>query len=123
MSKAERLLSYSLLSLITSTPLSSTPLGIYESPWDTPQQRNGLLNKEGAWCWREGCQDCLKLTKAMQKTSDGLQIVADLYEDHAQRIQLATHDAFKSAAHPYQLYLGLFNTRGDRSTTRKVPAW
>ncbi|KAG1823068.1 hypothetical protein EV424DRAFT_788466 [Suillus variegatus] len=87
MSKAERLLSYSLLSSITSTPLSSTPLGIDEDPGDTPQQRNGLLNEEGAWCWREGCQGCLKLTKAMQKTSDGLQIVADLYEDHAWRTQ------------------------------------
>ncbi|KAG2050824.1 hypothetical protein BDR06DRAFT_891069, partial [Suillus hirtellus] len=44
------------------------------------------------------------LTKAMQKTSDGLQIVADLYDDHAWHTQLATHDAFKSVAHPYQLY-------------------
>ncbi|KAG2059654.1 hypothetical protein BDR06DRAFT_979790 [Suillus hirtellus] len=104
MSKAERLLSYSLLSLITSTPLSSTSLGINEDPGDAPQQRNGLLNEEGAWCWREGCQDCLKLTKAMQKTSDGLQIVADLYDDHARRTQLATHDTFKNVAHPYQLY-------------------
>ncbi|KAG2107715.1 uncharacterized protein F5147DRAFT_696794 [Suillus discolor] len=111
MSKAERLLSYSLLSLITSTPLSSTPLGINEDPGDTPQQRNGLLNEDdGAWCWREGCQDCLKLTKAMQKTSDGLQIVADLYDNHARRTQLATHDAFKSVAHPYQLYEGIVET-------------
>jgi sorting nexin-9/18/33 len=52
MSKAERLLSYSLLSLITSTPLSSAP----EDAEDTPPQRNGLLNEEGAWCWREDCQ-------------------------------------------------------------------
>jgi sorting nexin-9/18/33 len=101
MSKAERLLSYSLLSLITSTPWSSTSLtGISEDDEDTPPQRNGLLNEDGAWCWREGCQgaqnvvfevlrltktwleDCLKLTKSMQKTSDTLQIVADLYDDH-----------------------------------------
>ncbi|KAG1852653.1 hypothetical protein C8R48DRAFT_676150 [Suillus tomentosus] len=42
----------------------------------------------------------------LAKTSDGLQIVADLYDDHtkARRTQLATHDAFKSVAHPYQLY-------------------
>ncbi|KAG1876978.1 hypothetical protein C8R48DRAFT_768545 [Suillus tomentosus] len=112
MSKAERLLSYSLLSLITSTPLSSTPLGINEDPGDIHQQGNGLLNGEGAWCWREGCQDCLKLTKAMQKTSDGLQIVADLYDDHtkARRTQLATHDTFKNVAHPYQLYEGIVET-------------
>jgi hypothetical protein len=119
--------------LITSTPLSSAP----EDVEDTPPQRNGLLNEEGAWCWREDCQgahmnhwsswltetwfeDCLKLTKAMQKTSDSLQIVADLYDDHvcvwflmqglywpqtkARRTQLATHEAFKSVAHPYQSY-------------------
>lgn len=28
------------------------------------------------------CEDCLKLTKAMQKTSETFQTVADLYEDH-----------------------------------------
>ena len=28
------------------------------------------------------CADCLKLTKAMQKTSETFQTVADLYEDH-----------------------------------------
>lgn len=106
MSKAERLLSYSLLSLITSTPLSSAP----EDMEDIPPQRNGLLNEEGAWCWREDCQDCLKLTKAMQKTSDSLQIVADLYDDHARRTQLATHEALKSVAHPYQSYEGIIET-------------
>ncbi|KAG1823450.1 uncharacterized protein BJ212DRAFT_1262371 [Suillus subaureus] len=111
MSKAERLLSYSLLSLITSTPLSSAPLtGINKDAEDTPPQRNGLLNEEGAWCWRESCQDCLRLTKAMQKTSDSLQIVADLYEDHARRTQLATHEALKNVAHPYQLYEGIIET-------------
>ncbi|KAG0697584.1 hypothetical protein DFH29DRAFT_142761 [Suillus ampliporus] len=111
MSKAERLLSYSLLSLITSTPLSSAPLtGINEDAEETPPQRNGLLNEEGAWCWREDCQDCLKLTKAMQKTSDALQIVADLYDDHARRTELATHEALKSVAHPYQSYEGIIET-------------
>ncbi|KAG2136655.1 hypothetical protein DEU56DRAFT_887439 [Suillus clintonianus] len=111
MSKAERLLSYSLLSLITSIPLSSAPLiGINEGAEDTPTQRNGLLNEEGAWCWREGCQDCLKLTKAMQKTSDALQIAADLYDDHARRTQLATHEALKRVAHPYQSYEGIIET-------------
>ncbi|KAG1729161.1 hypothetical protein EDB19DRAFT_1897298 [Suillus lakei] len=104
MSKAERLLSYSLLSLITSTPLSSAPMtGINEDAEDTPPQRNGLLNEEGAWY-------CLKLTKAMQKTSDGLQIVADLYDDHARRTQLATHEALKSVAYPYQSYEGIIET-------------
>ncbi|KAG2054043.1 hypothetical protein BDR06DRAFT_1050757 [Suillus hirtellus] len=53
----------------------------------------------------------------MQKTSDGLQIVADLYDDHicVRRTKLATHDAFKSVAHPSQLYeisgIGIVETR------------
>jgi sorting nexin-9/18/33 len=56
-----------------------------------------LLNSEGAWCWREHCDggipfrnlvlfstplECLRLTKAMQKTAEALQGVADLQEDN-----------------------------------------
>lgn len=65
--------------------------------------------------------DCLKLTKAVQKTAETLQTVADLYDDHvcaklfacaalhsrllqARRRQLATHEALKSVAHPYMIY-------------------
>jgi len=57
MSKAERLLAYSLLSMITSKPLASAPLtevNEEEELYDT--KSNGLLNEEGAWCWREGCR-------------------------------------------------------------------
>lgn len=102
MSKAERLLAYSLLSLITSKPLASAPMtGVNEEDEQYNIKGKGLLNEDGAWCWREGCQglfliiaprafctddyvrsDCLKLTKAMQKTSETLQSVADLYDDH-----------------------------------------
>lgn len=46
----------------------------------------------------------------MQKTSDSLRIVADLYDDHARRTQLATHEALKSVAHPYQSYEGIIET-------------
>ncbi|KAJ7266894.1 hypothetical protein B0H12DRAFT_1320894 [Mycena haematopus] len=115
MSKAERLLSYSLLSLITSKPLASAPVtGASEEEEDYNAKDKGLLNEDGAWCWREGCQDCLKLTKAMQKTSEALQSVADLYDDHARRTQLATHEALKSVAHPSSLYQGVVTTH--RST-------
>ncbi|KAK7044602.1 SH3 and PX-domain-containing 3 [Favolaschia claudopus] len=115
MSKAERLLSYSLLSLITSKPLASAPVtGASEEEEDYNAKDKGLLNEDGAWCWREGCQDCLKLTKAMQKTSEALQNVADLYDDHARRTQLATHEALKSVAHPSSLYEGVVTTH--RST-------
>ncbi|KAJ6612645.1 hypothetical protein B0H10DRAFT_2051303 [Mycena sp. CBHHK59/15] len=115
MSKAERLLSYSLLSLITSKPLASAPVtGASEEEEDYNAKGKGLLNEDGAWCWREGCQDCLKLTKAMQKTSEALQSVADLYDDHARRTQLATHESLKSVAHPSSLYEGVVTTH--RST-------
>lgn len=101
MSEAERLLSYSLLSLITSQPLAAAPTtGIAEDDEEEYSSKaKGLLNADGAWCWREHCPgsaptwtaliminslwtDCLKMTKAMQKTSESLQSVADLYDDH-----------------------------------------
>ena len=107
MSKAERLLSYSLLSLITSTPLASAPmtgLGEEEGEADNDKVRKGHLNAAGAWCWREGCdgtlilfvfhvfdlselsRDRLRLTKAMQKTAETLQSVADLYDNHVRNL-------------------------------------
>jgi sorting nexin-9/18/33 len=59
MSKAERLLSYSLLSLITSKPLTSTISPINEEDEHPNSNHNGkakgLVNSYGAWCWREGC--------------------------------------------------------------------
>ncbi|KAI0090450.1 hypothetical protein BDY19DRAFT_940221 [Irpex rosettiformis] len=115
MSKAQRLLAYTLLSLITSTPLNeaSTP-SIPEEEEHDGAKSTGHMNSDGAWCWREGCTDCLKLTKAMQKTSDTLQTVADLYDDHARRTQLVTHEAFKSVAHPASIFSGVVETH--RST-------
>ncbi|OSD05124.1 PX-domain-containing protein [Trametes coccinea BRFM310] len=113
MSKAERLLSYSLLSLITAQPLAAAPTtGISEDDEEqtTNHSVHGHVNEDGAWCWRENCDSCLKLTKAMQKTSETLQIVADLYDDHARRTQLATHEALKSVAHPSTLYAPVVET-------------
>ncbi|RPD54958.1 PX-domain-containing protein [Lentinus tigrinus ALCF2SS1-6] len=117
MSKAERLLSYSILSTITAKPLAQAPTtGLSEEEEEEGQNTatHGHVNQDGAWCWREGCDTCLKLTKAMQKTSETLQIVADLYDDHARRTQLATHEAFKSVAHPTTLYAPVVDTH--RST-------
>ncbi|EGO03823.1 hypothetical protein SERLA73DRAFT_102119 [Serpula lacrymans var. lacrymans S7.3] len=117
MSKAERLLSYSLLSLITSKPLASAPMnGISEEEEgdESDAKVRGPLNSQGAWCWREDCKDCLSLMKAMDKTSETLQSVADLYDDHARRTQLATHESLKSVAHPFAMYEGVIETH--RST-------
>jgi sorting nexin-9/18/33 len=127
MSKAERLLSYSLLSLITSKPLASSSSSSESADHHvTTSIAKGLVNEEGAWCWREKCAgavsnqflqlchsfltqvlsylDCLKLTKAIQKTSETLQNVADLYDDHARRTQLSTHESMKTMAHPEAIY-------------------
>lgn len=59
MSKAERLLSYSLLSLITSKPLTSTSTPASAEDEHSNNDHNGKdkgsVNSYGAWCWREGC--------------------------------------------------------------------
>jgi sorting nexin-9/18/33 len=57
MSKAERLLSYSLLSLITSKPIASASMtGMSEEDEAVNVKSKGLMNDEGAWCWRENCE-------------------------------------------------------------------
>jgi hypothetical protein len=126
MSKAERLLSYSLLSLITTKPIATLPNAsvmtreedtysqsdleeVATNEEDKPAKKSkGHVNEQGAWCWREGCEGsfvifficsytlhsqravCLKLTRALQKTSETLQSVADLYDDHV-RYHLLHH--------------------------------
>src|SRR6266511_1151242 len=104
MSKSERLLSYSLLSLITCKPLASAPAHGTTREEEMPSdEKKGLTNSDGAWCWRERCSgthtfllsficikyycpplslECLKLSKAVQKTCEILQTVANLYDGH-----------------------------------------
>ena len=57
MSRAERLLSYSLLALITSKPLATASTTIEEEDEIPPlmDKGKGTMNADGAWCWREGC--------------------------------------------------------------------
>jgi sorting nexin-9/18/33 len=128
MSKAEKSLAFALLGLLTSKPLASAPLtGITEEEEDTeeptsstPVVQKGLMNEEGAWCWRDNCEgkrsarmsyysadqglECLRLTKAMQKTAETLYTLGDVYDDHARRRQLATHESLKNVAHPWSIY-------------------
>lgn len=73
MSKAERLLSYSLLSLITTKPIATLPsagVTVREEDLYFQSEREesdeyeehehkkakGYVNEQGAWCWREGCE-------------------------------------------------------------------
>ncbi|KAF9015408.1 hypothetical protein BDQ17DRAFT_1386147 [Cyathus striatus] len=62
------------------------------------------------WCWRGGCKECLKLSKGIQLTAESLHSVADLYDDHARRTQLATHEYLKKMAHPDRIYEGVVAT-------------
>lgn len=60
LARYQRLLSYSLMSLIVSTPLATPPTSQSNGPADEEDEeedtsRVGLLNADGAWCWREHC--------------------------------------------------------------------
>lgn len=63
MSKAERLLSYSLLSLVTAKPLAQAPTtGLSEDDDEEPNATtHGHVNEDGAWCWREGCESASRV--------------------------------------------------------------
>ncbi|PPQ66553.1 hypothetical protein CVT24_007118 [Panaeolus cyanescens] len=124
MSKAERLLSYSLLGLITSKHLASpgTPGTTDDDDADFSSNQaakadlKGLTNNDGAWCWRDNCPDCLSLTKATQRTSETLQTIANLYDGHARRTQLTTHESLKLMAHPTSLYESVTTTHKSTLT-------
>ncbi|KAI5123253.1 hypothetical protein M0805_001342 [Coniferiporia weirii] len=149
MASAERLLSHSILSLITSTPLASRSSPDSPSDDDSGSDENGegtshlqstnrpgsntsartrkgrrrkkgLMNEEGAWCWREDCAGMFCL-----KTAETLQGVADLYDDHARRTMLATEDSLKDVAHPSTIYapvLDIHNATLSRYKEASTPA-
>lgn len=61
-------------------------------------------NSDGAWCWREGCIDCLHFSKALQTTAETYLSLADDHEHYAnQETDLLIHDITaytkSSAAH------------------------
>jgi sorting nexin-9/18/33 len=55
MSKAERELAYSLLSLVTAHPLHSVSESEDEPDATHRPHEPGLVNEDGAWCWRDHC--------------------------------------------------------------------
>ncbi|KAL4245133.1 hypothetical protein ABKN59_010528 [Abortiporus biennis] len=134
MSRSQRVLAYSLLSLIKSKPLvasssssssishhttassssNSSEEGPQEDVTTHPNGKIEITNERGAWCWRANCDDCVALTKAMQRTSETLIGVADLWDSHARNTLFNTHDSLKSVAHPNALYAGVIDTH--RST-------
>lgn len=89
MSKAERLLSYSLLSLISAKPIATMPsAGVNTLEEDLyfqsdreeldgseePKKAKGYVNEQGAWCWREGCEGTPLHRALFRALHDTLQI-------------------------------------------------
>ncbi|KXN82204.1 Sorting nexin-33 [Leucoagaricus sp. SymC.cos] len=118
MARMERGLGYAILGMITPPrPIGMNNGSNNENDEDEEERggkkkdpNKGIVNSQGAWCWRENCRECPHLTKGLQKLSDTLQSVADLYDDHARRTQLATHESLKSMAHPDTLYAPILST-------------
>ncbi|KAG8736966.1 hypothetical protein FRC10_008679 [Ceratobasidium sp. 414] len=102
MSNAQRTLSLAFLSLITENRQTHDE--------EHEQSAPGYLNDDSAWCWHDGCEDCLQMTKALQKMSDCMQLVADLHEDSARRSMLSVHEMIKDASHPAVMYSPVVDT-------------
>lgn len=62
-----RKLSYNILRLIT---------GLGET---TPD----CINEDKVWCFKDDCEDCLKLTKALQEMAEHMQSIANTYENYS----------------------------------------
>ncbi|KAJ3559820.1 hypothetical protein NP233_g11170 [Leucocoprinus birnbaumii] len=122
MAKLERGLGYAILGMITAprsedhgeangfTSDDEDAMGASKGKGKDSERTRGVVNSSGAWCWREDCKECLHLTRGLQKLSDTLQSVADLYDDHARRTQLATHESLKTMAHPDTIYAPILDT-------------
>ncbi|KZV93023.1 hypothetical protein EXIGLDRAFT_717673 [Exidia glandulosa HHB12029] len=115
MSVAQRLMSYSFLSLVTATPVakaSPTPDEEFEEEEDLYPVvgKKGAVNTHGAWCWRENCEECLRLTKNMQHMAEAMHDVASMHERNARDAALAAHESLKDVAHPDALYAPVMET-------------
>ncbi|CAD6928999.1 unnamed protein product [Tilletia controversa] len=60
----------------------------------------GASNEEGGWCWREGCTECVALTKSLQYMAQSLQSVADEYEEHTRTSLMRQHERLKAIGRP-----------------------
>lgn len=57
---------------------------------------------EGAWCWREGCPDCLAMTKALQETGEAVASVATLYHTCAEEAFAPIQELVKEGSAPHR---------------------
>ncbi|KAG0305869.1 hypothetical protein BGZ98_003392 [Dissophora globulifera] len=68
---------------------------------------NRTLNDQLAWCWRENCADCLRLTKAMQTTAETMQVMADVHQTHITEGCQPWQDTIKENATPSSTFAPL----------------
>ncbi|KAG0096927.1 hypothetical protein BGZ93_003748 [Podila epicladia] len=68
---------------------------------------NQTLNDDLAWCWREKCVDCLRLTKALQTTAETMQQMADVHQTHIADGCLPWQETIKEHANPSSTYAPL----------------
>ncbi|CAG8590116.1 2465_t:CDS:10 [Ambispora leptoticha] len=71
---------------------------------------NECINEEGAWCWRDGCQSCQNLTKAIQATAESMQTIADLYDLYTKDECITLIENFKEYSYPVSNYEALVDT-------------
>ncbi|KAF8939239.1 hypothetical protein BGZ58_010322 [Dissophora ornata] len=68
---------------------------------------NQTLNDQLAWCWRENCADCIRLTKAMQTTAETMQLMADVHQSHITDGCQPWQDTIRDNATPSSTYAPL----------------
>ncbi|KAI9599213.1 hypothetical protein BDF19DRAFT_430456 [Syncephalis fuscata] len=59
-------------------------LGILRLITGTETEGYEPVNDEGIWCWRDGCHECLCLTKSLQSAAELMQDTCELREQHVQ---------------------------------------
>ncbi|KAG0020541.1 hypothetical protein BGZ80_004028 [Entomortierella chlamydospora] len=80
-------------------------LNLISTTKDGPE--NQTLNDGLAWCWRENCADCLRLTKAMQTTAETMQLMADVHQTHITEGCLPWQETIKENATPASTFVPL----------------
>ncbi|KAG0311973.1 hypothetical protein BGZ97_011511 [Linnemannia gamsii] len=68
---------------------------------------NQTLNDDLAWCWRENCNECLRLTKAMQTTAETMNLMAEIKQTHIADGCLPWQETIREHATPSTTYAPL----------------
>ncbi|KAI8363710.1 hypothetical protein B0O80DRAFT_434330 [Mortierella sp. GBAus27b] len=82
-------------------------LNMISTTKDGPEHQT--LNNDLAWCWREKCPACLRLTKAMQITSETMQLMADVHQTHITEGCLPWQEMIKENSAPSSTFAPLID--------------